>query len=165
MKKAIGLSFAIILLLTACGVTTTPVTETTVPTPETETHEPAGFDVLTPAEGTDYTLSEHEISDAYTLITEGIVMKCLDEQAMNRGTHYPLGFEWCMNDGQLILPYTGENYYPIAEYRYRAAPERVFVPLYRNDINSRYPVMLNLLTGEVTDVLSGVELELSLIHI
>lgn len=33
------------------------------------------------------------------------------------------------------------------------------MPLYRNDINSRYPVMLNLLTGEVTDVLSGVELE------
>lgn len=190
MKKAIGLSFAIILLLTACGVTTTPVTETAAPTPVVETSEPepAGFDVLTPAEGTDYTLSEHEISDAYTLITEGIVMKCLDEQAMNRGTHYaaytvengelvelerhtvsqdyelngvtyPLGFEWCMNDGQLILPYTGENYYPIAEYRYRAAPERVFVPLYRNDINSRYPVMLNLLTGEVTDVLSGVELE------
>ena len=173
--------------LTACGVTTTPVTETTAPTPEPGTPEAAGFDVLTPVEGEDYTLSEHEISGAYTLITEGIVMKCLDEQAMNRGTHYaaytvengelvelerhtvsqdyelngvtyPLDFEWCMNDGKLILPYTGENY-PIAEYRYRAAPERVFVPLYRKDINSLYPVMLNLLTGEVTDVLSGVELE------
>ena len=128
------------------------------------------------------------IADAYTLITEGIVRKCFDEQAMNRGTHYaaytvengelvelerhtvsqdyelngvtyPIDFEWCMNDGQLTLPYTGENYYPIVEYRYRASPERVFVPLYRKDINSRYPVMLNLLTGEVTDVLSGVELE------
>ena len=56
MKKAIGLSFAIILLLTACGVTTTPVTETAAPTPVVETSEPepAGFDVLTPAEGTDY---------------------------------------------------------------------------------------------------------------
>lgn len=189
MKRALGLSLALImLLLTACGVTTTPVTETTVPTPETETHEPAGFDVLTPAESADYTLSEHEISDAYTLITGGTVRKCLDEQAMNRGTHYAaytvengelvelerhtvsqdyelngvtyqLDFEWCMNDGQLTLPYTGENYYPIVEYRYRASPERVFVPLYRKDINSRYPVMLNLLTGEVTDVLSGVELE------
>lgn len=190
MKKAIGLSFAIILLLTACGVTTTPVTETAAPTPVVETSEPepAGFDVLTPAEGTDYTLSEHEITGAYSYIDYSPIMKCLDEQAMKSGSHYvaytvengelvelerhtvsqdyelngvtyPLGFEWCMNDGQLILPYTGENYYPIAEYRYRAAPERVFVPLYRNDINSRYPVMLNLLTGEVTDVLSGVELE------
>ena len=189
MKKIPAVFLALTMLFTtACGVTTTPVTETTVPTPETETPGAAGFDVLTPVEREDYTLSEHEISDAYTLITEGIVMKCLDEQAMNRGTHYaaytvengelvelerhtvsqdyelngvtyPLGFEWCMNDGQLILPYTGENYYPIAEYRYRASPERVFVPLYRKDINSRYPVMLNLLTGEVTDVLSGVELE------
>lgn len=188
MKKIPAVFLALTMLFTAaCGVTTTPVTETAAPTPETETHEPAGFDVLTPVEGEDYTLSEHEISDAYTLITEGIVMKCLDVQAMNRGTHYaaytvenselvelerhtvsqdyelngvtyPLDFEWCMNDGQLILPYTGENY-PIAEYRYRAAPERVFVPLYRKNINSRYPVMLNLLTGEVTDVLSGVELE------
>ncbi|GEM_PF-2762054 len=189
MKKIPAVFLALTMLFTtACGVTTTPVTETTMPTPETETPGAAGFDVLTPVEREDYTLSEHEISDAYTLITEGIVMKCLDEQAMNRGTHYaaytvengelvelerhtvsqdyelngvtyPLGFEWCMNDGQLILPYTGENYYPIAEYRYRASPERVFVPLYRNDINSRCPVMLNLLTGEVTDVLSGVELE------
>lgn len=187
VKRVLGMSLALIMLLTACGVTTTPVTETTAPTPEPGTPEAAGFDVLTPVEGTDYTLSEHEITGAYTLITEGIVMKCLDEQAMNRGTHYaaytvengelvelerhtvsqdyelngvtyPLDFEWCMNDGKLILPYTGENY-PIAEYRYRAAPERVFVPLYRKDINSLYPVMLNLLTGEVTDVLSGVELE------
>ena len=188
MKKIPAVCLALTMLFTtACGVQQTPVTGTATPTPEPGTPEAAGFDVLTPAEGADYTLSEHEISDAYTLITEGIVMKCLDEQAMNRGTHYaaytvengelvelerhtvsrdyelngvtyPLDFEWCMNDGQLILPYTGENY-PIAEYRYRAAPERVFVPLYRNDINSRYPVMLNLLTGEVTDVLSGVELE------
>ena len=188
MKKIPAVFLALTMLFTtACGVQQTPVTGTATPTPEPGTPEAAGFDVLTPVEGTDYTLSEHEITGAYTLITEGIVMKCLDEQAMNRGTHYaaytvengelvelerhtvsqdyelngvtyPLGFEWCMNDGQLILPYTGENY-PIAEYRYRAAPERVFVPLYRNDINSRYPVMLNLLTGEVTDVLSGVELE------
>ena len=188
MKKIPAVCLALTMLFTtACGVQQTPVTGTATPTPEPGTPEAAGFDVLTPVEGTDYTLSEHEISDAYTLITEGIVMKCLDVQAMNRGTHYaaytvengelvelerhtvsqdyelngvtyPLGFEWCMNDGQLILPYTGENY-PIAEYRYRAAPERVFVPLYRKDINSLYPVMLNLLTGEVTDVLSGVELE------
>ena len=188
MKKIPAVCLALTMLFTtACGVQQTPVTGTATPTPEPGTPEAAGFDVLTPDEGEDYALSEHEISDAYTLITEGIVMKCLDEQAMNRGTHYaaytvengelvelerhtvsrdyelngvtyPLDFEWCMNDGQLILPYTGENY-PIAEYRYRAAPERVFVPLYRNDINSRYPVMLNLLTGEVTDVLSGVELE------
>ena len=89
MKKIPAVFLALTMLFTtACGVQQTPVTETTVPTPETETHEPAGFDVLTPAEGTDYTLSEHEISGAYTLITEGIVMKCLDEQAMNRGTHY-----------------------------------------------------------------------------
>ena len=188
MKKIPAVCLALTMLFTtACGVQQTPVTGTATPTPEPGTPEAAGFDVLTPVEGTDYTLSEHEISDAYTLITEGIVMKCLDVQAMNRGTHYaaytvengelvelerhtvsqdyelngvtyPLDFEWCMNDGQLILPYTGENY-PIAEYRYRAAPERVFVPLYRKDINSLYPVMLNLLTGEVTDVLSGVELE------
>lgn len=188
MKKIPAVCLALTMLFTtACGVQQTPVTGTATPAPEPGTHEAAGFDVLTPVEGADYTLSEHEISDAYTLITEGIVMKCLDEQAMNRGTHYaaytvengelvglerhtvsqdyelngvtyPLDFEWCMNDGQLILPYTGENY-PIAEYRYRAAPECVFVPLYRNDINSRCPVMLNLLTGEVTDVLSGVELE------
>lgn len=189
MKKIPAVCLALTMLFTtACGVQQTPVTGTATPTPEPGTPEAAGFDVLTPVEGTDYTLSEHEISGAYTLITEGIVMKCLDEQAMNRGTHYaaytvengelvelerhtvsrdyelngvtyPLDFEWCMNDRQLILPYTGENYYPIAEYRYRAAPERVFVPLYRKDINSLYPVMLNLLTGEVTDVLSGVELE------
>ena len=189
MKKIPAVCLALTMLFTtACGVQQTPVTGTATPTPETGTPEAAGFDVLTPDDGENYTLSEHEISDAYTLITKGIVMKCLDEQAMNRGTHYaaytvengelvelerhtvsqdyelngvtyPLGFEWCMNDGQLILSYTGENYYPIAEYRYRASPERVFVPLYRNDINSRYPVMLNLLTGEVTDVLSGVELE------
>ena len=189
MKKIPAVFLALTMLFTtACGVQQTPVTGTATPTPEPGTPEAAGFDVLTPDEGEDYTLSEHEISDAYTLITEGIVMKCLDEQAMNRGTHYaaytvengelvelerhtvsrdyelngvtyPLDFEWCMNDRQLILPYTGENYYPIAEYRYRAAPERVFVPLYRKDINSLYPVMLNLLTGEVTDVLSGVELE------
>lgn len=188
MKKIPAVFLALTMLFTtACGVQQTPVTGTATPTPEPETPEAAGFDVLTPVEGTDYTLSEHEITGAYTLITEGIVMKCLDEQAMNRGTHYaaytvengelvelerhtvsqdyelngvtyPLDFEWCMNDGKLILPYTGENY-PIAEYRYRAAPERVFVPLYRKDINSLYPVMLNLLTGEVTDVLSGVELE------
>ena len=188
MKKIPAVCLALTMLFTtACGVQQTPVAGTATPTPEPETPEAAGFDVLTPIEGEDYTLSEHEITGAYTLITEGIVMKCLDEQAMNRGTHYaaytvengelvelerhtvsqdyelngvtyPLGFEWCMNDGQLILPYTGENY-PIAEYRYRAAPERVFVPLYRKDINSLYPVMLNLLTGEVTDVLSGVELE------
>lgn len=189
MKKIPAVCLALTMLFTtACGVQQTPVTGTATPTPEPGTPEAAGFDVLTPVEGTDYTLSEHEISGAYTLITEGIVMKCLDEQAMNRGTHYaaytvengelvelerhtvsqdyelngvtyPLDFEWCMNDRQLILPYTGENYCPIAEYRYRAAPERVFVPLYRKDINSLYPVMLNLLTGEVTDVLSGVELE------
>lgn len=189
MKKIPAVFLALTMLFTtACGVQQTPVAGTATPTPVTGTPEAAGFDVLTPVEGTDYTLSEHEISGAYTLITEGIVMKCLDEQAMNRGTHYaaytvengelvelerhtvsrdyelngvtyPLDFEWCMNDRQLILPYTGENYYPIAEYRYRAAPERVFVPLYRKDINSLYPVMLNLLTGEVTDVLSGVELE------
>ena len=188
MKKIPAVCLALTMLFTtACGVQQTPVTGTATPTPEPGTPEAAGFDVLTPVEGEDYTLSEHEISGAYTLITEGIVMKCLDEQAMNRGTHYaaytvengelvelerhtvsqdyelngvtyPLDFEWCMNDGKLILPYTGENY-PIAEYRYRAAPERVFVPLYRKDINSLYPVMLNLLTGEVTDVLSGVELE------
>lgn len=188
MKKIPAVFLALTMLFTtACGVQQTPVTGTATPTPAPGTPEAAGFDVLTPVEGEDYTLSEHEISDAYTLITEGIVMKCLDEQAMNRGTHYaaytvengelvelerhtvsqdyelngvtyPLDFEWCMNDGKLILPYTGENY-PIAEYRYRAAPERVFVPLYRKDINSLYPVMLNLLTGEVTDVLSGVELE------
>lgn len=188
MKKIPAVFLALTMLFTtACGVQQTPVTGTATPTPEPGTPEAAGFDVLTPVEGTDYTLSEHEITGAYTLITEGIVMKCLDEQAMNRGTHYaaytvengelvelerhtvsqdyelngvtyPLDFEWCMNDGKLILPYTGENY-PIAEYRYRAAPERVFVPLYRKDINSLYPVMLNLLTGEVTDVLSGVELE------
>lgn len=189
MKKIPAVCLALTMLFTtACGVQQTPVTGTATPTPEPGTPEAAGFDVLTPDEGEDYALSEHEISDAYTLITEGNVMKCLDEQAMNRGTHYaaytvengelvelerhtvsrdyelngvtyPLDFEWCMNDRQLILPYTGENYYPIAEYRYRAAPERVFVPLYRKDINSLYPVMLNLLTGEVTDVLSGVELE------
>lgn len=188
MKKIPAVCLALTMLFTtACGVQQTPVTGTATPTPEPGTPEAAGFDVLTPIEGEDYTLSEHEITGAYTLITEGIVMKCLDEQAMNRGTHYaaytvengelvelerhtvsqdyelngvtyPLGFEWCMDDGQLILPYTGENY-PIAEYRYRATPERVFVPLYRKDINSLYPVMLNLLTGEVTDVLSGVELE------
>ena len=188
MKKIPAVCLALTMLFTtACGVQQTPVAGTATPTPEPGTPEAAGFDVLTPVEGTDYTLSEHEITGAYTLITEGIVMKCLDEQAMNRGTHYaaytvengelvelerhtvsqdyelngvtyPLDFEWCMNDGKLILPYTGENY-PIAEYRYRAAPERVFVPLYRKDINSLYPVMLNLLTGEVTDVLSGVELE------
>lgn len=188
MKKIPAVFLALTMLFTtACGVQQTPVTGTATPTPEPGTPEAAGFDVLTPDEGEDYTLSEHEISDAYTLITEGIVMKCIDDQAMNRGTHYaaytvengelvelerhtvsqdyelngvtyPLDFEWCMNDGKLILPYTGENY-PIAEYRYRAAPERVFVPLYRKDINSLYPVMLNLLTGEVTDVLSGVELE------
>ena len=188
MKKIPAVCLALTMLFTtACGVQQTPVTGTATPAPEPSTPEAAGFDVLTPVEGEDYTLSEHEITDAYTLITEGIVMKCLDEQAMNRGTHYaaytvengelvelerhtvsrdyelngvtyPLDFEWCMNDGQLILPYTGENY-PIAEYRYRATPERVFVPLYRKDINSLYPVMLNLLTGEVTDVLSGVELE------
>lgn len=188
MKKVPAVFLALTMLFTAaCGVQQTPVTGTATPTPEPGTPEAAGFDVLTPVEGADYTLSEHEISDAYTLITDGIVMKCLDEQAMNRGTHYaaytvengelvelerhtvsqdyelngvtyPLGFEWCMNDGQLILPYIGENY-PIAEYRYRASPERVFVPLYRKDIDSLYPVMLNLLTGEVTDVLSGVELE------
>ena len=188
MKKIPAVCLALTMLFTtACGVQQTPVTGTATPTPEPRTPEAAGFDVLTPVEGEDYTLSEHEISDAYTLITEGIVMKCLDEQAMNRGTHYaaytvengelvelerhtvsqnyelngvtyPLDFEWCMNDGQPILPYTGENY-PIAEYRYRASPERVFVPLYRKDIDSLYPVMLNLLTGEVTDVLSGVELE------
>lgn len=188
MKKIPAVCLALTMLFTtACGVQQTPVTGTATPTPEPGTPEAAGFDVLTPDEGEDYALSEHEISDAYTLITEGIVMKCIDDQAMNRGTHYaaytvengqlvelerhtvsqnyelngvayPLDFEWCMNDGKLILPYTGENY-PIAEYRYRAAPERVFVPLYRKDINSLYPVMLNLLTGEVTDVLSGVELE------
>lgn len=188
MKKIPAVFLALTMLFTtACRVQQTPVTGTATPTPEPGTPEAAGFDVLAPDEGEDYTLSEHEISDAYTLITEGIVMKCIDDQAMNRGTHYaaytvengelvelerhtvsqdyelngvtyPLDFEWCMNDGKLILPYTGENY-PIAEYRYRAAPERVFVPLYRKDINSLYPVMLNLLTGEVTDVLSGVELE------
>lgn len=189
MKKIPAVCLALTMLFTtACGVQQTPVTGTATPTPEPGTPEAAGFDVLTPVEGEDYTLSEHEISDAYTLITEGIVMKCLDEQAMNRGTHYaaytvengqlvelerhtvsqnyelngvayPLDFEWCMNDGQLILPYVGAECYPILKYRYRAAPEREFVMLTRNDINSRYPVMLNLLTGEVTDVLSGIELD------
>lgn len=100
MKKIPAVFLALTMLFTAaCGVTTTPVTETTAPTPETETHEPAGFDVLTPVEGEDYTLSEHEISDAYTLITEGIVMKCLDEQAMNRGTHYAA---YTVENGELV---------------------------------------------------------------
>ena len=189
MKKIPAVCLALTMLFTtACGVQQTPVTGTATPAPEPSTPEAAGFDVLTPVEGEDYTLSEHEITDAYTLITEGIVMKCLDEQAMNRGTHYaaytvengelvelerhtisrdyelngvtyPLDFEWCMNDGQLILPYVGAKCYPILKYRYRAAPEREFVMLTHNDINSRYPVMLNLLTGEVTDVLSGIELD------
>ncbi len=152
MKRALGLSLALImLLLTACGVTTTPVTETAAPTQAVETPVPAGFDVLTPIEGEDYTLSEHEISGAYTLITGGAVMKCLDEQAMNRGTHYaaytvengeltelerhtvsqdyelngvtyPLDFEWCMNDGQLILPYVGRELLPNRQIQIQGGP-------------------------------------------
>ena len=79
MKKIPAVCLALTMLFTtACGVQQTPVTGTATPTPETGTPEAAGFDVLTPVEGTDYTLSEHEISDAYTLITEGIVMRCLD---------------------------------------------------------------------------------------
>lgn len=83
MKKIPAVFLALTMLFTtACGVTTTPVTETTAPTPETETPEPAGFDVLTPIEGEDYTLSEHEITGAYSYIDYSPIMKCLDEQAM-----------------------------------------------------------------------------------
>ncbi|HIS44349.1 MAG TPA: hypothetical protein IAB47_03175 [Candidatus Scatomorpha merdigallinarum] len=101
MKRVLGMSLALIMLLTACGVTTTPVTETPAPTPVVETPEPepAGFDVLTPIEGADYTLSEHEISGAYSYIDYSPIMKCLDEQAMKSGSHYAA---YTVSNGKLI---------------------------------------------------------------
>ena len=101
VKRVLGMSLALIMLLTACGVTTTPVTETPAPTPVVETPEPepAGFDVLTPIEGADYTLSEHEISGAYSYIDYSPIMKCLDEQAMKSGSHYAA---YTVSNGKLI---------------------------------------------------------------
>ena len=99
VKRVLGMSLALIMLLTACGVTTTPVTETPAPTPETETPVPVSFDVLTPIEGADYTLSEHEISGAYSYIDYSPIMKCLDEQAMKSGSHYAA---YTVSNGKLI---------------------------------------------------------------
>lgn len=89
MKKIPAVCLALTMLFTtACGVQQTPVTGTATPTPEPGTPEAAGFDVLTPVEGTDYTLSEHEITGAYSYIDYSPIMKCLDEQAMKSGSHY-----------------------------------------------------------------------------
>ena len=89
MKKIPAVCLALTMLFTtACGVQQTPVTGTATPTPAPGTPEAAGFDVLTPVEGADYTLSEHEISDAYSYIDYSPIMKCLDEYAMNSGSHY-----------------------------------------------------------------------------
>lgn len=70
-----------------------------------------------------------------------------------------MDFEWCMNDGLLEIPYCGENCRPYAWYTYRAAPERVFVMVSHDDTTFAYPLIINLLTGEMEDVLSDVELE------
>ena len=191
MKKIPAVFLALTMLFTtACGVTTTPVTETTVPTPETETPEPAGFDVLTPAEGTDYTLSEHEISGAHSYIDYSPIMKCLDEQAMKSGSHYVaytvsngeltelerhtfsqdyefdgavrhIEFEWCeYGEGVAITylnPYVATNSgFDIYNNEfYSTSPERFMICFQRSD-GTFYPVIANLYTGEISDVLAGV---------
>ena len=190
VKRVLGMSLALIMLLTACGVTTTPVTETPAPTPETETHEPAGFDVLTPAEGTDYTLSEHEITGAYSYIDYSPIMKCLDEQAMKSGSHYAaytvsngklielerhtfsqdyefdgvvqhIEFEWCKyGEGVAITylnPYVAiNNGFDIYNNEfYSTSPERFMICFQRSN-GTFYPVIANLYTGEISDVLAGV---------
>ena len=175
-------------LMSACGVEQTPATAADTPAPFSETPEPEEFATTIPVVGEDYTLSSVELSGAYTYICRGPIMKCLDEQAMNQGTHYaaytvengelvelerhtfsqvyeldgityPMDFEWCMNDGLLEIPYCGENCRPYAWYTYRAAPERVFVMVSHDDTAFAYPLIINLLTGEMEDVLSDVELE------
>lgn len=190
MKKIPAVFLALTMLFTtACGVQQTPVTETTVPTPETETHEPAGFDVLTPAEGTDYTLSEHEITGAYSYIDYSPIMKCLDEQAMKSGSHYAaytvsngelielerhtfsqdyefdgavrhIEFEWCKyGEGVAITylnPYVAiNNGFDIYNNEfYSTSPERFMICFQRSD-GTLYPVIANLYTGEISDVLAG----------
>lgn len=191
MKRLYVILFASLItlaVLSACGVEQTPATATDAPAPFSEAPETEEFATTIPVVGEDYTLSSVEISGAYTYISHGPIMKCLDEQAMNQGTHYaaytvengelvelerhtfsqvyeldgityPMDFEWCMNDGLLEIPYCGENCRPYAWYTYRAAPERVFVMVSHDDTTFAYPLIINLLTGEMEDVLSDVELE------
>ena len=141
MKRLYVILFACLItlaVLSACGVEQTPVAATDAPAPFSEAPETEEFATTIPVVGEDYTLSSVEISGAYTYISHGPIMKCLDEQAMNQGTHYaaytvengelvelerhtfsqvyeldgityPMDFEWCMNDGLLEIPYCGEN--------------------------------------------------------
>ena len=90
MKKRLMCAAAALTLtaMAACGVEQTPVAATDAPAPFSEAPETEEFATTIPVVGEDYTLSSVEISGAYTYISHGPIMKCLDEQAMNRGTHY-----------------------------------------------------------------------------
>lgn len=191
MKKVPAVFLALTMLFTAaCGVQQTPVTGTATPTPEPGTPEAAGFDVLTPVEGEDYTLSEHEISDAHSYIYYSPIMKCLDEYAMNSGSTYAaytvsngelielerhtfsqdyefdgtvrhIEFEWCeYGEGVAITylnPYVATNSgFDIYNNEfYSTSPERFMICFQRSD-GTFYPVIANLYTGEISDVLAGV---------
>lgn len=76
-------------VLSACGVEQTPATATDAPAPFSEAPETEEFATTIPVVGEDYTLSSVEISGAYTYISHGPIMKCLDEQAMNQARTTP----------------------------------------------------------------------------
>lgn len=183
---AAAICLAALTLLTACSIEVAPAAATN--TPAADSPAPVEFTAIAPVEGEDYALGSVELSGAYSYVSGGSIMKCLDEQAMLQGSHYAaytvaggelvelerhtfsqayeldgvsyqIDFEWCLNDGQLVIPYNSENCRPYAVYTYKAAPERVFVMVDHDGTPFAYPLMANLLSGEITDVLSDVELE------
>lgn len=183
---AAAVCLAALTLLAACSIEAAPGAATNTPSPGTPA--PVEFTAIASVEGEDYALGCVELSGAYSRVSGGSIMKCLDEQAMLSGSHYAaytveggelvelerhtfsqeceldgsayqIDFEWCMNDGQLVIPYSSDACRPYAVYTYAAAPERVFVMVSRDGTPYTYPLMVNLLTGEIVDVLSGVELE------
>lgn len=187
MKKVFATSLALIMLLTAaCGVTATPVTGTDAPA---ETPLPAGFDVITPVEGEDYTLSRHEISGTYSYIHYSPIMRCLDEQAMKSGSHYAaytvssgelvelerrtfsqdyefdgavrhIEFEWCEYGEGVAITYLDphiahNNAFDIYSNRFYSTSPESFMICFRKSDGTVYPVIADLYTGEISDVLAG----------
>lgn len=87
MKRLYVILFASLItlaVLSACGVEQTPATATDAPAPFSEAPETEEFATTIPVVGEDYTLSSVEISGAYTYISHGPIMKCLDECDVTR---------------------------------------------------------------------------------
>lgn len=114
-------------------------------TDEVEMKQGSRYDAYCEENGEFIKLEEHTFKQDYTL----------------RGTDFHVEFEWAEHNGNVIITWAeaNERFAKSDASGDASAALFMFIFAYDNDsgeyVESRYPVLLNLHTGELTDVLAG----------